>query len=652
MIVKMKFLQISGPESDIDRMCEQYLAKYEMQLENAVAELKTTNHLLPFIEVNPFREPLAKAEEYCKFLKKGKFMTDHSMTKREALDLIREINHDYIENRDRIELLKKEENELREQANVLEPFRSLNVDLQNVAKNRYIRFRFGRIGLGYYNRMKTYLHDDMKAIFIKDHQTESYVYGCYAVADVDKAKVDNLFSSLHFERIDLMKAFHGTPAEAYRELNERREAILEEIKELEEKTTGLMESHASKLLGAREELDKHAAYFDIRKKAARSFEDTEEEEGKECYYVLCGWMGEEDAQAFIEETKDDDLVMVMVEEDREKYFGDPPTKLKNPKFFKPFEMYVEMYGLPAANEMDPTIFIALSYTFIFGAMFGDLGQGAVLFLAGGLLYLTKKISLAGIISIAGLFSMFFGMMFGSVFGFEDIIPALWLKPSEAMTNLPFIGQLNTVFIVAVAFGMAMNILVMIFQVINAWKAKDLGNMLFSHNGIAGIVFYGFIVLTVVLYMTGHKTPGNVLLAIFLGGPILAFLFKEPLGNLVSKRHEKMETGKVMFFVQGFFELFETMLSYFSNTLSYVRVGAFAVSHAAMMGVVLMLSGAESGNLNMAGVIFGNLFVMGMEGLIVGIQVLRLEYYEMFSRFYKGSGKQFKPFNRKQNQGGC
>lgn len=147
-------------------------------------------------------------------------------------------------------------------------------------------------------------------------------------------------------------------------------------------------------------------------------------------------------------------------------------------------------------------------------------------------------------------------------------------------------------------------------------------------------------------MTGHKTPGNVLLAIFLGGPILVFLFKEPLGNIVSKRHEKMETGKVMFFVQGFFELFETMLSYFSNTLSYVRVGAFAVSHAAMMEVVLMLSGATSGDMNLAVVILGNLFVMGMEGLIVGIQVLRLEYYEMFSRFYKGSGKRFKPFNAK------
>lgn len=100
----------------------------------------------------------------------------------------------------------------------------------------------------------------------------------------------------------------------------------------------------------------------------------------------------------------------------------------------------------------------------------------------------------------------------------------------------------------------------------------------------------------------------------------------------------------MFVVQAVFEMFETLLSYFSNTLSFVRIGAFAVSHAAMMEVVLMLAGAETGNPNWAIVVGGNIFVCAMEGLIVGIQVLRLEYYEMFSRFYKGTGREFKPYN--------
>ena len=120
------------------------------------------------------------------------------------------------------------------------------------------------------------------------------------------------------------------------------------------------------------------------------------------------------------------------------------------------------------------------------------------------------------------------------------------------------------------------------------------------------------------------------------------------GNIMISKEKKaqiMPTGKGMFVVQGFFELFEVLLSYFSNTLSFVRVGAFAVSHAAMMEVVLMLSGAEAGSPNWAIVVLGNLFVCGMEGLIVGIQVLRLEYYELFSRFYRGTGRAFKPYGK-------
>jgi len=299
--------------------------------------------------------------------------------------------------------------------------------------------------------------------------------------------------------------------------------------------------------------------------------------------------------------------------------------------------------------MDPTVFVALTYTFIFGAMFGDVGQGLCLVIGGGLLYKIKKMNLAGIISVAGLFSTFFGYMFGSIFGFEDVIEAHWLRPAEAMTKLPFIGQLNTVFVVAIAFGMALNILAMIFQIINAVKAHDTENLWFSNNGIAGLVFYGFLIVTIVLYMTGHKTPSNVMLAVFLGIPVLMFLFKEPLANLVEKNHKKIEGGKGMFLVQGFFELFETMLSYFSNTISYVRIGAFAVSHAAMMEVVLMLSGVTDGHTNWIGVVLGNIIVCALEGLVVGIQVLRLEYYELFSRFYKGSGREFKPFNNQSNE---
>lgn len=133
-----------------------------------------------------------------------------------------------------------------------------------------------------------------------------------------------------------------------------------------------------------------------------------------------------------------------------------------------------------------------------------------------------------------------------------------------------------------------------------------------------------------------------------GVPLLLIFFKEPLTALAEKKAEVMPKQKGMFIVQGIFEMFEVLLSYFSNTLSFVRIGAFAVSHAAMMEVVLMLAGVESGNPNWIVVVLGNIFVCGMEGLIVGIQVLSLEYYEIFSRFYKGNGRKFEPFCSKNS----
>ena len=645
MIVKMKFLSISGPRNDIDRVCDQYLSKYEMQLENAIAELKTTDNLQPFVEVNPYKEPLAKAEQFAALLGDDNRRVDTSMSKEEMLDMIRDINHDYVNMLEKKELLKKQADDLRERLSVLEPFRTLELDMHKSLRYKYMKVRFGRIGVDYYKRLEKYLFDDLNAIFVQSTRNENYVYGCYFVANVDASRVDTVFNSLHFERISIPSAYIGTPEQACEELQKEIDQVQEEMKDLDQKIEKLMKSHAPQLIGAQKKLESMSNNFDVRKLAARI--DQGEDDEKEEYYILCGWMGEDDVKKFLKESEKDDRVFVVVEEDREKFFCEPPTKLKNPKFFKPFEMFIRMYGLPASDEMDPTIFVALTYTFIFGAMFGDVGQGLCLFVFGGLLYLIKKINLAGIISIAGLFSTFFGFMFGSLFGFENILEARWLRPVEAMTNLPFIGQLNTVFVVAIAFGMALNILVMIFNVVNAAKKHDLENLLFSHNGLAGLVFYGFLVLTIVLYMTGHKVPGNVMMAVFLGVPVLLFVFKEPLGNLVEKRHKKMEEGKVMFFVQAFFELFETMLSYFSNTISYVRIGAFAVSHAAMMEVVLMLSGATEGSTNWIVFVLGNILVCGLEGLVVGIQVLRLEYYEMFSRFYRGTGREFKPFNRKE-----
>ena len=644
MIVKMKFINISGPRNDIDRVTDLYLSRYEIQLESALSELKTVDNLRPFVELNPYRDALSKAVQFVGYLPNAEDVTpDTSLGLDDMFELVRKANEDYQSLQEKKEKLKKKTEELRAKQQVIAPFRPVDCDLHKVLHYRYITYRFGRIAVEFYHKMQKYLMDDLTAIFVEGDRDESFVYGAYFVSPGEAQKVDAVFRSLHFERIDLKDEFEGTPAYAYQSLEREIARINLEIDNLDKEAGEMLSDRAPQLIAAKNRLEELANNFDVRKLAARM------EDNKEDYYILCGWMADEDVEKFLDEVKDDDKVFVVVEDDHDAYFGEPPTKLENPKLFKPFEMFVQMYGLPAHNELDPTVFVGLTYSFIFGVMFGDVGQGLLLMIGGFLIYHFKKAALAGIIATAGIFSTIFGFMFGSIFGFEDVIEPLWIRPIDHMTTLPFLGKLNTVFIVAVAFGMFLIMVAMVLHIINAIKSKDIENAWFDANGLAGLVFYIAVVVTIVLFLTGQPLPGGIVMAVMFGIPLIVILFKEPITRAIQKRADKMEVGKGMFLVQGFFEMFETLLSYFSNTISFIRIGAFAVSHAAIMEVVLQLAGAESGHPNWLGVVFGNLFVCGFEGLIVGIQVLRLEYYEMFSRYYIGDGKPFRPLSLKSEE---
>ena len=640
MIVKMQFVNISGPRSDIDRVMDLYLSRYEIQLESALSELKTVDNLRPFVEMNPYKDALVKAVQFVGFLENPEETEpDTSFGLNDIFELIRTMNEEYLKLQAKQEEWKKKKEEIASKQKIIEPFRPMGGDLSQVLHYKYISYRFGKMPQEQYQKLEKYLLGELDAVFVKGVQDEQFVYGAYFAAPDHLQKTDAVFRSLHFERVEIPAQYEGSPEEASQKLLKEMYDIQKKIEEIDKEAAGMFKKKAPQLIWAKQRLEELAHNFDVRKMAARV------EDKKEDYYILCGWMAEDDVKKFMAEAEQDDKVFVVVEDDHDSYFGEPPTKLENPKLFKPFEMFVGMYGLPAHNEMDPTLFVGLTYSFIFGVMFGDVGQGLLLVIVGALVYHFKKSSLAGIIATAGVFSTIFGFMFGSVFGFEDVIQPLWLRPIDHMTTLPFVGKLNTVFIVSIAFGMGLIVIAMVLHIINAFREHDTQSTWFDPNGVAGLVFYGSVAAVVILFMSGRPTPAGIVLAVMFGVPLLLILFKEPLTNRLKKKKEKIKEGKVMFFVEGFFELFEMLLSYFSNTLSFVRIGAFAVSHAAMMEVVLMLAGVESGNTNWVVVVLGNLFVCLMEGLVVGIQVLRLEYYEMFSRFYKGSGRKFEPYNK-------
>ena len=645
MIEKMRFLNITGPKGDIDRVVDTYLSRYEIHLENALSELKTVKDLRPYIEVNPYKEELARAgalmERY------GNLLPEHcggSISLEKAVAVIRELDGRLKELTARRDELADQRNELQESRDRVAPFIGLNYNVKDILKFQFIKFRFGRISREYYEKFSAFVYDTIDAVMFKCEEETDYVWVVYFVPQKLADKIDAIYASMHFERCYLPDEYEGTPVEAGHVLDSRIRERQSQIDQIEREIQEYVSSRKEELTAAWNRISSFSTNYDVRKLAALTKHDNHN------FYILCGWMTEGDAKSLQKEVENDEDTFCIIEDDHDNIMSSPPTKMKNPGLFKPFEMFVEMYGLPSYTELDPTIIIAVTYSVLFGFMFGDAGQGLCLLIGGYLLYRFKKLRLAGIISCCGVFSVIFGLLFGSVFGFEDLLEPVWLRPQQAMTDLPFIGRLNTVFVVAIAIGMGIILMCMVFNIINSLRSHDVERTYFDTNGVAGLVFYFALASVVVLFMTGKPLPAAFILVVMFVIPLLIIFFKEPLTAFVEKKSEGIEGGVGMFITQGIFELFEVLLSYFSNTLSFVRVGAFAVSHAAMMQVVLMLAGAEAGgSVNWGIVIGGNLFVCGMEGLIVGIQVLRLEYYELFSRFYRGSGRGLEPYGKAVQQ---
>lgn len=636
----MQFISITGPKDDIDRVTEHYLSKYEIHLENALTELSGTTTLRPYLTSNPYKEALSQAESLVSLIKTDGLTIDPSMDLDTALKVIDRVRIAISKLQEEESTLIDERNRLNASLEKILPFQGMDFDVSTILHFKTLKYRFGRIALDYADKLQQFVYANTDTIFSECHRDDTYAWGVYFIPEADAARIDAIYQSMHFERFYLPDEYKGTPADAITDLKKRIADCNRQLQALAAERTKELTHWESDLLSAYQKIEMTSRNYDIRKMAACTQNDN-------TFYILCGWMSESDAKAFYQEVESDNDVYCLPGEDGQNPTSSPPTKLRNPFFLKPFEMFTRMYGLPDYHEFDPTLFIAITYAFIFGWMFGDVGHGLCLLIGGALLYRFKKSNLGGIIAYAGVFSILFGFLFGSFFGFEDVIPALWMRPVEAMSTLPFIGKLNSVFIVAIVFGMALILITMILHIVNAVRVKDVEGALFDTNGVAGFVFYASFVLVIVLFMTGAHLPATIVLLLMFGLPLLLIAFKEPITRKLLKKKNENPSGIVMTIVQIFFELFEVLLSYFSNTLSFVRIGAFAVSHAAMMGVVLMLGGAESGgNINWLVIILGNVFVCGMEGLIVGIQVLRLEYYELFSRFYRGTGREFKPYTNK------
>ena len=640
MIARMKFIKIAAPVSKLETVVDEYVSKYEIQIENTVAEIDKISNLVIHNEPNPYKESLNKANQMTENMKMQGLNFRYGLPdKGEAVNIIENFEKELAELASKRNEILDNFNNRKELLDNIQPYSSIHYDLHKIREFRFIKYRFGRIARDYYKKLNDFAGEDMCSLFCECSSDAEYVWGMYFAPGSEIEHIDAIYSEMNFERIEINGGCGGMIDEEAEKLRNEVIQLENDLKKENDRLEKYIQDNCESLLAARKSIEIACRNYDLRKQLA--FSKTGDTE----YFILCGWMLQDEADKLEDELSGDKYITVITEEEHRGPFGGAPIKLKNPKMLRPFEMLIKMYGLPDYREFDPTWFVAISYTIIFGMMFGDVGQGLCLAVAGFLVYKFKKMDLAAIIGVAGIFSTIFGFLFGSIFGYEDIIEPLWLRPAESMADLPFVGKMNTVFAYAIALGMLLILVMMVFNIINAVRAKEFREVLFDYNGVCGLIFYGAVVACVVLFMTGHTLPGVAVLVVMFVVPLVLIILKEPLMAVVFKHAESMPKEWGVFAVQVFFEMFEILLSYFSNTLSFVRIGGFAVSHASMMAVVLMLAGAENGGMgNLLVIIIGNILVCGLEGLIVGIQGMRLEYYEMFSRFYRGGGREFKPYN--------
>ncbi len=320
----------------------------------------------------------------------------------------------------------------------------------------------------------------------------------------------------------------------------------------------------------------------------------------------------------------------------------PPTKLKNGWLTRPFSFFVEMYGVPAYGELDPTPLVAISYMLLFGIMFGDLGQGIVLIILGYLFSKKSGNPLGDIGVRIGISSSIFGAIYGSVFGFEEVLNPLYKslfglkdKPIDVM-DADFTMKL---LIMAVGIGIVFILISMIVNTALNFKRGNKGEAWFSQNGVAGLVMYTSVIAGAVLSAAGIAVFNPIYVICLIILPLILIFMKEALINKMAHKPLFPE-GFGGYFTEAFFECFEILLTFLANTMSFLRVGGFVLSHAGMMMVVMTLAQMAGPMWAWLVIIIGNVFVMGLEGLIVGIQVLRLEFYEMFSRYFDGNGVAF------------
>ena len=516
--------------------------------------------------------------------------------------------------------------------------------------------KIGKIAPENYEMLKDSLLDNAVVIPLGEDNSRVIV----ASSKKGRFAMETELKRCGFIQLEIPEDFQGVPEDVLASMQREKLEAENELEELNVEKNNFAETHKAMLINL-------LGTFAISKQISevqRNLESTE------LVYRIKGWIPLAESQTYMQQLDNITEGRIAIREYNPFEVPDVvsgkeqvPVQLSHGKFVKSFERMIFSYGSPLYGTIDPTPFVAIFFTLLFGIMFGDLGQGLVFVLAG-ILMAKKVIKVGGwnkfapIFMAIGITSSVMGLLTGEFFSNETLLepfsewvtglfghphaPILKMMPSS---NPSSIKAMFGVFGVAVAIGFVINTVGLVLNIVNNIMLKKYDEAFFGKNGLSGALFFWYVII-LIIRMVVFKHSIAVYDWVIMGLTLFFAAFEEPFENLVAGRRPIFSNGFGSFLISGIVGIIEVVSGYLSNTVSFVRVGAFALSHAVLDFLIYTLTQLCGGEGSIAGIIIlivGNAVIIVLEGMVVAIQVIRLQYYEFFSKFFHETGREFKPF---------
>ncbi|MCL2810078.1 MAG: V-type ATP synthase subunit I [Treponema sp.] len=656
---KMKFIELTVFKKDMDSVIE-YLGKKAM-VQFPESEGLIENHETARIKEIIHR--LSDAAEYIDTYHSNNELNDNvDEVSVPAMDTEKLTNTicTGIENLKNREITAIHERQhIRETINEAKAFSKMNVSFSDFEHLSYLTLRIGRLDQKGVNELKEALGN--RSVIIPLNTDNLILAAC---SKKGRFALDTQLKKVFFEPVNIHDNFRGVPAEMMKSMKEQvknLELDIEKIKNEREQLNKTYSKEINKLF--------------LSWKMALTIEEIKARfTATESLYHFSGWTPSDTvpslARDLSEKTGGRVAIHVYspnevasVKANKEKV----PVAMKHNSFVKGFESIVFSYGAPLYGTIDPTPLVAFFFTIMFGIMFGDVGQGFVLFLAGVIIGKFKKkyVKLSKfsipLISV-GIASMIMGLLAGAVFTNEKLLigptriitSAITGNPMDRILHiLPLAGEGGSItkllyfFGFTIAIGVIINSLGLIINIFNRCILKKYQAAFFSKTGLAGLLLFWYALFIIIKILFGGKFEMYDFAGIFI--PVFFIFFGPIIWRIISGERPVLEAGFLTFVMEGFVEIMETFSTYFSNTISFLRIGAFALAHAVFSFIIFYFTeqlahsgpgGTISAVLIM---IIGNVIIIVLEGLIVAIQVIRLQYYEFFNKFLIETGVEFAPF---------